>query len=301
MKNEDSSIWDQKLKEVMKIKLDVEKLQNELTKETTVKQLQKLVEQRRKKRARRKQLHKKEYLAKQKELSSRDELHAKIDKDMQKIVEQQRAKKQEEDMDKEADMILGQVRKKLSETGRYQQLLDSLSKLRRLRTDRLERQGVLSSIYAGTGSIGARNQVFENKISSLKELLDKQMNIYKAEESTLKVLLEKEQKETKEKEDAQTRQRRAEALEREHTIQHRKLFGKPKVAQPGDPIYSFQQFYESASHSLDNLVSVRMGWDMHLTLPDTPGASCIPDHWVVPEDPSSHAWASYLVTKSTTP
>lgn len=45
-------------------------------------------------------------------------------------------------MQKEADGILGQVRKKISETNRTVQLIEGLKKLRSLRADRLERQGI---------------------------------------------------------------------------------------------------------------------------------------------------------------
>lgn len=44
-------------------------------------------------------------------------------------------------MQKEADAILGQVRKKMTETSKTLQLIEGLRKLRNLRTDRLERQG----------------------------------------------------------------------------------------------------------------------------------------------------------------
>ena len=53
-------------------------------------------------------------------------------------------------MKKEADEILSQVRKKLTEANRSVQLIDGLQKLRKLRTDRLERQGNMS-LYLSSG------------------------------------------------------------------------------------------------------------------------------------------------------
>lgn len=46
-------------------------------------------------------------------------------------------------MQKEADEILSQVRKKQTEANKYLQIVNSLLKLRKLRTNRLERQGTL--------------------------------------------------------------------------------------------------------------------------------------------------------------
>jgi len=44
-------------------------------------------------------------------------------------------------MQKEGDVILGQVRRKLTEATRAQNLMAALQKLRNLRTERLNRQG----------------------------------------------------------------------------------------------------------------------------------------------------------------
>ena len=48
---------------------------------------------------------------------------------------------QEEAMKKEGDQILGEVKKKNAEASKSMQLLEGLQKLRKLRADRLERQG----------------------------------------------------------------------------------------------------------------------------------------------------------------
>ncbi|WAR00127.1 PDCD7-like protein [Mya arenaria] len=294
MKNEDASIWDQKMKELLNIKTEVEKLQTEMTDGEKLKTLHKKINKRRKKRARVKRLRQQVREECQAELSAREEKHALIDKQMHQIVEKQRAQKQEQDMQKEADVILGQVRRKLTEASRAQQLLDGLQKLRKLRSDRLDRQGVLGSVAGGQGGSEARKLLFDNKMSTLSDLLTSRLKTYKAEESTLQVLLEQEQQETREKEEERAQQRLHDKHVRQRAREDVMVFGDHRRAQPGDPIYSFQQFYESASSSVEALISIRSDWDMYLATPGTPGASCIPDHWVLPPEPSSQAWTRTL-------
>ncbi|XP_060567776.1 programmed cell death protein 7-like [Ruditapes philippinarum] len=224
---------------------------------------------------------------------ARERKHAEIDKAMQQLIEKQKLEKQEKDMQKEADEILSQVRKKLTEANKSIQVINSMEKLRKLRTDRLERQGVLS-MYESQGHSSTNKLMFEAKLSNMKDLLNKQLEIYKAEEAALKVHLETEQEETREKEREKTRLRRIERQKQERKKEENILFGSQKEPVPGDPIYPFRQYYDAANHSIDSLLAIRREWDSFLTSADI--GSRIPDTWVIPEQPSSELWGSALKT-----
>ncbi|XP_045156511.2 programmed cell death protein 7-like [Mercenaria mercenaria] len=297
VKHEDKSIWDQKLKEVLSIKNELESVQKELTSEENVRHLQAKVAQRKKKRERIKQNKKEQYELYEEEMANRERKHAEIDKAMQQLTEKQKLEKQEKDMQKEADEILSQVRKKLAEANKSIQVVNSLQKLRKLRTDRLERQGVLS-MYESQGHGSTNRLMFEAKLSNMRELLNKQLDIYKAEEAALKVHLETEQEETREKEREKARLRMIERQKKERKKEEKILFGDQKDPVPGDPLYPFRQYYDAASQNLEALIAIRREWDGYLTRPEL--GSCIPDTWVVPVQPDSQVWASALENEQPT-
>lgn len=229
------------------------------------------------------------------ELSQRAEKHAQIDKEMQRIVEKQKEAKQEAEMQKEGDEILSQVRKKITEANRTVQLLDNVHKLRKLRRDRLERQGVLGMCEpAGSAS----SLMFEARMDSMKSLLQKQLDTYHAEESALKVILEREQEESREKEREKVKKQLMEKQKAQKRKEDIMLFGKQKIPQMDDPLFPFWQYYHQAENSLESLVSIRHDWDMCLVLPGTSGSSTIPEGWVLPTQPTSDPWASAIQTST---
>ncbi|KAL4228263.1 Programmed cell death 7 [Mactra antiquata] len=291
LKDEDKSIWDQKLKEVEALKSELEGLQRQLLSEDNLKQLLRKIERRKQKRERMKYHRHLSYQEKIKQLTEREAKHTEIDKAMEQIVRKQALEKQDKDMQKEADEVLSQVRKKQAEANKYLQIVNSLSKLRKLRTDRLERQGVLS-MYESRGNVSTGKLLYEVKVNDITKLLNSQLEIYNSEEAALKVHLETEQEVTREKEREKNRRIMIEKQKQNQKKEEQMLFGNQRNPVPGDPLYPFRQYYNSACNDFNHLINIRRDWDQYLSAPGT--GSCIPEDWVIPSEPSSDTWASVL-------
>ncbi|KAG1688562.1 Programmed cell death protein 7 [Nymphon striatum] len=211
-------------------------------------------------------------------------LHKQIDENIKKMADVIIKKKKEEEMKKEADSILSEVRKKLSEGSQVLHLLNGLEKLRELRKESARRKGLYSS--------KEMDDEFQAMLESLKKLIDKQISDYRDEEKTLTVMIESEQEVKRAKQKSESQAVINEQLKIKQSKILTCLFGKNYVPAQ-DPLFTSWNYFTQADSNLESLVCIRKNWDMFLN--DSEQASSIPIEWVIPPVPSSQEWGKYLV------
>ncbi|KAJ8304136.1 hypothetical protein KUTeg_017719 [Tegillarca granosa] len=190
-----------------------------------------------------KRLRKERYDEKLKEMTEREEKTRKIDEWRDKITQEEIHQKEEKELKSTADVILNEVRKKLVDANKTIELLHGLQKLRTLRKDRLECQGVITK--------SNMNEQFETDVQEQLTIMKKQQEIYIAEEKALKVMLETEHEETKVKEQEKSR------LEHEED-QNQLLFGHNELHSLDNSLFPYWQFYHQASLNKESLIQIRL-------------------------------------------
>ncbi|XP_067134277.1 programmed cell death protein 7-like [Centruroides vittatus] len=224
------------------------------------------------------------------ENNRRDELDRQIDCWIEREREKVLQEKREEELKKDADNILSEVRKKIHEAKRTQEKLKALEKLRQTRKDDAEKKAfhVRSEL----------DETFKNEIATLREIVQKQLTDYNAEEKALKVMLETEQEGQREQEEMNRKERQEKLLNMMQNEILECLFGETNITDPSHPLWYFYQFYTQAESNLDALLQIRHQWDMYLVVSSDKNGSNIPVHWVTPDRPSNEVWASVLQTES---
>ncbi|XP_076465031.1 programmed cell death protein 7-like isoform X4 [Babylonia areolata] len=188
-----------------------------------------------------------------------------------------------------ADKTLSKVRREIREARKMKDTVSRLQKLRAIRNDTAEKRG-----QTFPPSVAEH---FTAKTEDLIDLLSQQIQAFEKEEAALKLILETENEEAKERERAEKKEKERGVRQRELDEERQCLFGNLAMPGPGDPMQPFTQYYLQALGSLHALQSVRQGWDAFLVPEGTPLASRVPDGWVIPEPPSSSVWASVLQAK----
>ncbi|KAL5005460.1 hypothetical protein ScPMuIL_018916 [Solemya velum] len=265
---------------------EIQKLKEEVTDEVFVKELDRKIQLRRKKRERQKKLCKERYEDRQEELQNREKKHAEIDKWRNEIAQKVLNDEQEKELKASADKMLGEVRRKISDVTKTVDRIGGLHKLRKLRKERAERQGVYTS--------PSMDQVFDSHMEQLLALASARRITYEAELKTLMVMLEIEHEETLEKEREKSRQQKLQKQKNEKQKYSEMLFGEEEHLDHLDPLLPFRNFYEQADFSFQALLEIRKSWDSFIVPRGTPGASRIPDGWVIPGEATSEIWASAL-------
>lgn len=227
------------------------------------------------------------YQEKQEALARKNELHSRIDEWLNAISQKEIQLKKDKEMKICVDSVLSEVRKKKSDVSKMLELIKVLSKLRKVRKENVAKKGLYTLFHC--------DQKFEEDIPRLQRMLNRQMEIYEAEQRTLMVMLECEQEETKERERAHSHKVQAEIDKREQKREQQLLFGK-RIIDDDDPIYPFMNFYSQAEYSWEAFIQIRRDWDSYLVPENTPGASRIPNSWVMPPEPSDATWAKFLKT-----
>ncbi|KAL3867478.1 hypothetical protein ACJMK2_044680 [Sinanodonta woodiana] len=246
MKNAEMKVWDNKFQEIEHVKVQIEELKKEFSNEETLLQLKQKLSSRRKKRERQKRSRTEQYEQTQ---ASRDVLHRQIDQWRNNILQKDRALKQEKELKQEADAALTEVRKKISDITKMISVLNGLRKLRKLRKDRQERQGLYTS--------ASSEQTFETSIGELLEIATKQQDIYLAEENALKVMLEEEHEESREKERLKSQQKERDREISEQRKTQELLFGLNDASDTSSPLFPFYQYYDQANQNLQALLHIR--------------------------------------------
>ncbi|XP_017761317.1 PREDICTED: uncharacterized protein LOC108551600 [Eufriesea mexicana] len=252
--------WQQKISICNAAKEEIIKLLEPIRDQNFLNQLKKDLERRRKKRSREKIKKEKWKNDKLMKMERRARMHAQIDSWIwkeQAVIEKE---KQEENLRKDADMILFDVRGKRSDARKYLGLLQELQNLRNIKANIARARGEhLSS---------AADKAFNNIIAKLTEqwsMLDRE---YSIEEQGLKLMLKKDNEERNEK-------------------QKKNLFDEWEKILFGRKIIPDQY-----NTDLTNFVTIRTAWDKYISTDRD--ASAIPIGWVMPEKPSSAAWQKCL-------
>lgn len=196
-----------------------------------------------------------------KEKSMREErrvrLHAEADswiRKKQAVIEQE---KQEENLRKDADIILSDVRNKRNDARKYLGILQELQNLRNIKMSIAQARGEKIS--------SASDEAFKHDIGKLTEQWTTLDREYAVEEQELKLMLKTDNEERIEK-------------------QTKNLFSDWENVLFGINISTAEQSHKD----LDSFILIRTAWDRFISSENS--ATTIPIGWIVPEKPSSAAW-----------
>lgn len=252
--------WQQKISICNAAKEEIVKLLEPIRDQNFCNQLKKDLERRKKKRLREKMKKEKWKNEKLMRMERRAKMHAQIDSWIRKEQAVIEKEKQEENLRKDADMILFDVRGKRTDARKYLGLLQELRNLRNVKANIARARGEhLSS---------AADKAFNNIIAKLTEqwsMLDRE---YSIEEQGLRLMLKNDNEERIEK-------------------QKRSLFDEWEKVLFGRKITSDQYNID-----LTKLIIIRTAWDKYISTDSN--ASAIPIGWVMPDKPSSAAWQKCL-------
>ncbi|XP_031564492.1 programmed cell death protein 7-like [Actinia tenebrosa] len=204
------------------------------------------------------------------------ELHLRIDHWRDNEIAKDQAKNKAASMKQEAGGLLGEIRRKQTDSSKSLNLLLALTKLRNFR----KQEGELKGVYPKP--VAEQNKYFNEKIAFLEKIMKKHHELYESEEKTLVVMLAEEEEE-KEKERREKKQR--------------KQLAQAASSDSSDPMRDFYRYYTQADNGLDSLVHIRHGWDMYIVPDSIPGASCIPQSSISAVEPCSDHWASMVMDK----
>ena len=253
--------WQEKMNICNTARDEIVKLLEPVKGENFLKQLKKSLERRRKKRLREKIKREQWRSEKLMRTERRARLHGQIDSWIRKEQAVIEKEKQEENLRKDADMILSDVRGKRSDARKYLGLLLELRNLRNVKANIARARGEhLSS---------AADSAFNNIIAKLIEQWSTLDREYSIEEQGLKLMLKTDNEERIEK-------------------QKKSLFDQWENVLFGKRMLMSDQY----NTDLANFIAIRTAWDEYIS-PDG-DASAIPVGWVMPDKPSSAAWQKCL-------
>lgn len=219
------------------------------------------LEKRKKKRMRerfRREEWKKEKLLKE---ERRARLHAEVDAWIRKKQAVIKREKQEENLRKDADMVLSDVRSKRNDARKYLGILQELQNLREIKANIARARGEKLSLAA--------EKAFNNTIAKLIEQWTTLDREYAIEEQELKLMLKTDNEKRIEK-------------------QTKNLFDDWENVLFGTNILAAEQSYKN----IDSFVMIRKAWDKFISSEND--TTTIPIGWIVPERPSSAAWQKCL-------
>ncbi|XP_017877035.1 programmed cell death protein 7 [Ceratina calcarata] len=251
--------WQEKMSVCSAAKEEILKLLEPIKSESCLKQLKRDLERRKRKRLREKVKKEKWNIEKLARTERRARMHAQIDSWIRKeqaVIEKER---QEENLRKDADMVLFDVRGKRSDAKKYLGLLQELKNLRNVKVNIARARGEhLSS---------AADEAFNNILEKLTEQWSKLDREYSIEEQGLKLMLKTDNEERIEK-------------------QTRSLF------DDWEKVLFGKKISDQCNMDLTNFVAIRTAWDKYISAEDD--ASAIPIGWVMPIKPTSAAWQKCL-------
>ncbi|XP_078047921.1 uncharacterized protein LOC144475674 [Augochlora pura] len=253
--------WQEKINICETAKSEIMKLLEPIKDPNFLNHLKKHLERRKKKRLRERIKRDKWKHEKVMRMERRARLHAQIDSWIRKEQAVIEKEKQEENLRKDADMILSDIRGKRSDARKYLGLLQELQNLRNIKANIARARGEHLSLAA--------DEAFHNIIAKLTEQWSAFDREYSIEEQGLKLMLKTDNEERIEK------QKKNVFDEWENV-----LFGKKMLTN------------EQYDIDFANFMSVRTAWDKYIS---TDGdALPIPVGWIMPEKPSSAAWQKCL-------
>lgn len=258
-KNLSEEIWKKNVAACNKLKAEVSELLKPFQDPQFLHELKKDVEKRKKKRLRDKVKKEKWRNEKQMREERCTRLHAEIDSWIRKEQAVIEKEKQDENLHREADMILSDVRGKRNDTRKYLGLLKELKHLRNVKANIAKARGEHLSLAA--------DEAFNSIIDKLTEQwldLDRE---YSMEEQGLKLMLKTDNENRIEKQ-------KKNAFDDWENL----LFGR--------------KILDQLSPDMNRFVAIRCAWDKYIS--SDYDATPIPIGWVLPDEPSSAAWQKCL-------
>lgn len=253
--------WQEKIEKCAALKNQILQVIEKFKDNTFFDQLKKDVEKRRKKRLRERAKRQNWKVEKARRIERRARLHAEADSWLrreQAVIEKE---KQDENLRKDADMILSDVRNKRSDAKKYLLILQELKNLRNVKTNIAKARGETIS--------AAANEVFNNIIDKLSEQWSALDREYSIEEQGLKLMLKTDNEKLIEKQ-------KSNVFDEWQNV----LFGR-KIIMP-----------DQVQMDIANLVMIRTAWDKYINF--DADSSQIPIGWIIPKTPRSAAWEKYL-------
>lgn len=221
------------------------------------KNLKKREKKRKRERLRREKWKKEKSLKEERRIRMHAEADSWIRKE-QAVIERE---KQEENLRKDADMILSDVRSKRSDARKYLGILQELQNLRKVKVNIARARG--DNVSSGT------DEVFNNAITKLTEQWTTLDHNYAMEEQELKMMLKTDNEKRIEK-------------------QTQNLFDDWTNVLFGTNIFTAEQSHKD----VNSFIVIRTAWDKFTSFENA--ATTIPIGWIVPEKPSSAAWQKCL-------
>ncbi|XP_014282068.1 programmed cell death protein 7 [Halyomorpha halys] len=253
--------WIRRCKEIDSIKVELSEIMETLDNPESLKEMLKIINLRKKKLKYKKRQRKKWQEQKREAKLNAEQEHRRIDLWLEKMKWEVSRAKREEDIKREADMVLSDVTTKKAEAKRILNLLNALAKLRAARIQNSSDQSVEK-----TGC-----DVFNKIIERLKKMWLEQIKGYNMEEQGLKVMLEHAEEERMSVEVAEFR--------RNLKSWNRCIFGSSNAGLP---------------QSQEEFIQIRHDWDKFIRSENTLMASSIPIGWIFPSEPSSEEWDKLL-------
>ncbi|GFW75824.1 uncharacterized protein TNCV_4430071 [Trichonephila clavipes] len=187
-----SEEWETKKKQAIELQNKLSEICAVLSNPRTLSTIDKKLKVIRRKRILKKRLKENVLCEKIKKEQERKKFHLEIDKWLDNLKEKNEKLKREMEMKKEADNILSEVRRKIHETKKTLERLKIFEKLRSARQNNAMQKGF---------HIGKDHDVkFEEKMITVRHIMQEQLSSYEKEEKALQVMLETEQEDRLEEE-----------------------------------------------------------------------------------------------------
>ncbi|KAK9507668.1 hypothetical protein O3M35_007474 [Rhynocoris fuscipes] len=258
--------WSKRCEEIKTIEEDISNLLKKYEDEEYYLSVQRVVKRCNKKRLYRKRKTKEWQEMKKIRQASREREHRRIDMWLEKMKDQVEKSRRQEQVKREADLVLSEVTSKKAEAKRFINLFNTLIKLRNARVQQLKSSGE----FVSDSEIKTFTQVIDN----LKKLWMDHLKECNIEEQGLRVMLN----------DAEVERVNVEAKVNKQICKkwNEVLFGESTEENIWQP------------NSLDELIAIRFEWDRFISSSNACLASKIPIGWIVPSEPSSTDWSKFL-------
>ncbi|CAH0551791.1 unnamed protein product [Brassicogethes aeneus] len=266
--------WLIKIKQIEEMKKDYVSLVTTLNNPKTISNLKKLIEKRKKKRLNLKHKKQRNRLTEKVKLEQRQRMHKEIDLWLNSMREEANRIKEEENIKRDADCVLGEVTKKKSDARKQLSLITSLVKLRSVRES--------MAIQRGEKILLEDKQAFNITTEKLIKMWEDSIKSYTKEEQGLRLMLEKTA--TEDNKQANLKKERELVNEWQHV-----LFGN-NVKPTDNPTF---WALTASERNMETFIAVRKSWDTFLVAESSSSGSKIPIGWVVPSKDFNPEWTKY--------
>ncbi|CAG9767386.1 unnamed protein product [Ceutorhynchus assimilis] len=275
--------WKKKTLEITTLKTEFTKIMFKFNKADVMKYLNITIRTRRKRRLNDQKRRSKKILVKQENEEKRIKAHKDIDQWLANKKEEVEKVKMEEEMQKDADLVLSEVTKKRNDARKQLSLISALVKLRTVREQMANQRGEKLNLED--------KRAFSITTEKLVKMWENTTVVYLKEEQGLRLMLEKNQIED-------TRQAKL-AKERRLVEEWKTVLFSPLHAIPSN--YPTFWALTAAERDIGTFVAIRRSWDTFLVPQHAEEGAKIPIGWILPKSQNTlDSWNQYL-DRSTLP